>query len=275
MQSYKMRSYKLVEPPQGEGWDEVQEYLVGLFSDAWAGNYIKNHFARCVDDARRIHDLLGAGGSVLNIGGAPYIFEVAAQRLGLSTVSVDLDPQRHKDVVNSLSGEVIAGNIEDEKFRRGLSLHGYGAICLCEVFEHMRHDILSLLGDLNTAMEPGTILYLTTPNYYFAPRFLSMLLQRRSGPSPVKEWSKLIDIGHMGHVREYSLVEIEELIHHAGFKIDEIHVRNRYGSRSRPLLKRLASWALHRMPLFGQEFVVIARAAGGDAPSSSSPSTKS
>lgn len=263
-----MRSYKLIEVPTGEGWNELQEELAGLFSDSWAKKYIENHFARCVDDARRIDARLGDARCVLNIGGAPYIFEAAAQQLGMSVVSVDLDPDRHSDIVAALGVEVIPGDIEDVIFRRGLSLRGFGAVCLCEVFEHMRQDILSLLNDLNTAMDPGAILYLTTPNFYFAPRLFAMLRQRRSGPSPVREWSKLVDVGHMGHVREYSLVEIEELVLHAGFTIDEVILRNRRGGRSRSMLKRVIWSVIDRMPLFGQEIVVIARAAGRGGPAS-------
>ena len=93
--------------------------------------------------------------------------------------------------------------------------------------------IVATLSDIKKRKRPDAIVYLTTPNFFYAPRFLSALRQGRSGPSLVNEWRKLGELGHMGHVREYSRRELAELFEFTGFRVEHVGYRNSQESRGR------------------------------------------
>jgi hypothetical protein len=202
------------------------ERLRASFTDPWALNYITWHQRRCADDALRLARLV-PGGRILNVGGAPYIFEVAGQALGLRIRSLDIAPERHADVIAAFGLDVLKANFEQSEDRAAVPLGDFEAIVLCEIIEHMRIDLIATLDDVRNRMARSAIVYITTPNFYYAPRFVSMLSQR---------------------VREYSRRELEELFHHVGF-VSRCEMRN-----SSPLPKSLPGLAARWAPL-AKEFV--------------------
>lgn len=251
-------------PPTRLGHDEAQEIekLASLFAgNDWAQNYIRVHKHRCLDDARNVLALGGA--KVTNIGGAPYVFEALLQVNGLAPISIDLDPERHRSVITSMKMDVLAINIETDDISQDDVIANSDIVVLCEILEHLRIDLIGALSTLYKEMKPGALLYLTTPNFFYFRRFLKFMIERRSGPSLVDEWGKLQRLGHMGHVREYSKVELLELFEHVGFQVQSVRLRNR-DSRVRKtilgFLPSLFSLVLERtFQIFGQEFVFVLR----------------
>ena len=233
--------------------DATTARLRAAQTDPWAIHYCTHQALRCADDALRLA-ALKPGGRVLNVGGAPYLFEVCAGELGLRVDTLDIDPARHAAVIAEFGLNVQALDFEDAAARGTLDLAVYDVICLCEVFEHMRIDLIGMLADIRARMAPNAVVYLTTPNFYYAPRFLKMLRRGRSGPPVVSEWRKLGELGHMGHVREYARVELEELFAFTGFAA-ECAFRN-----SRPSGKPFAR-GLSRLDRFCQEFLFVLKAA--------------
>ncbi|QDU64530.1 hypothetical protein Pan216_54200 [Planctomycetes bacterium Pan216] len=79
---------------------------------SWLLNYTENHFDRIFWDVRQIEELRPK--SVLNIGGAPFIFEHLCNVLLPSSrcLSIDLDPSRFSTFVDRLGIDVIAANFE-------------------------------------------------------------------------------------------------------------------------------------------------------------------
>ena len=206
--------------------NQLQSLYRVFHGNEWATNYINTHKFRCYDDYINIQKI-AQGGKVLNVGGAPYIFETFFMEGDQSITSLDLDPDRHLLQIQKMNFNILKCDIECADSRKTLALSGYDVICLCEVFEHMRIDLISLVRFLYNNMDQGSYLYMTTPNYFFARTFIRRILSGRSGPSLVKEWSKLTDIGHMGHVREYSQKDLTELFLFVGFKLHDIRLRNR------------------------------------------------
>jgi hypothetical protein len=229
--------------------DAATARLKAAQTDPWAIHYCTHQALRCADDALRLA-ALHPGARELNVGGAPYLFEVCAAELGLSVDTLDIAPARHAAVIAEFGLNVRALDFENAAARGALDLAAYDVICLCEVFEHMRIDLIGMLTDIRARMAPHAVVYLTTPNFYYAPRFLPMLWRGRSGPSLVSEWRKLGELGHMGHVREYARVELEELFRFVGFTSD-FAFRN-----SRPTKKPVGRF-LARFDRFCQEFVVV------------------
>ena len=218
----------------------------------WAAQYALGHAGRCLWDARFLANHIG-NGRVLNIGGAPYVFEMILrhQRPDLELVTVDLDPDRFPGVEDALGIRVIQGNIESPDW--GLN-ETFDCIVFAEILEHMRIDLLGTLNRLRNQLEPDGTLYLTTPNGLSFLNIFHHFLQGRTGPPPIREWEKLGSLGHMGHVREYSLIEITELLTTCDFAIDKVIFRS----------QRDGNWPLRdllvrsRSSLAG-EIVIVAR----------------
>ena len=232
------------------------------FADEWAHFYIDNQKFRCFSDAKTISALAGDR-PILNIGGAPYLFEVIFLGLGGRVVSVDLDVERHAKVIAELELDVIPIDIEDSEQRERLDLSPFDLVCMCEIFEHMRIDLIGMLKYIFASMRPRSKLYVTTPNFFYLPNVATRLWGGRSGPHLVGEWGKLARLGHMGHVREYSAREVREIFEHVGFTTQQITYRNSYeiefAARSRRT--QLAVRAMKRLamarPGLAQEMVFL------------------
>lgn len=239
---------EISEAPFGERFHKLRQ----VSDSDWAQTYIGYHAARCAFDVRYLSRNF-QGSRILNVGGAPYIFEAAASATDLSVTTVDIDPGRHRGVVEALGLDVIEGDFENAAFREGLDLSSYDVICLCEIVEHFRLNLIGLLRSIKARKRDDTVLYVTTPNFYFAPRFATFMKQGRSGPPPVEEWRKLEELGHMGHVREYSKIEMEELFRFAGFEVADFFYRNSQPSKG-------LMGAISRMfDRFAQELVFVLR----------------
>lgn len=188
--------------------------------------YLNAHRTRCYDDVR-ILSSLGAGKKVINVGGAPYVFEVIAGAVGMRCTSVDIAPGNGAKIIEAFNLDVKQANIEREGEIKGLNLAEYDVILLCEVFEHLRLNVVGTIDEIFREMRPGAVLYLTTPNFYFFRNFLKRLMLDRSGPPVFEEWNKINTIGYMGHVREYSRSELIQLFQKIGFQRVSCNVRNR------------------------------------------------
>jgi SAM-dependent methyltransferase len=220
----------------------------------WAADYAFGHAGRCLWDARFLANHLRSG-RVLNIGGAPYLFEMIlrGERPDLELVSVDLAPDRFPGVEEALGIRVIQGNIESPAWRVDET---FDFIVFAEILEHLRIDLLGTLDRVRNLLNPEGILYLTTPNGLSFLNIFHHFLHGRTGPSPIAEWRKLGNLGHMGHVREYSLTEVGELLTSCGFVIDKTILRS----------QRNGNWLLRDLLIrtrsaFAGEIIIVARRA--------------
>lgn len=217
----------------------------------WANNYARMHAGRCLWDARFVGQRPIK--SCLNIGGAPYVFEyiIRKQFPHIQVTSLDIHPERFPNASSVLATRVISCNIEttvpalDEKF---------DMIVFTEMFEHLRIDILGTVKRIRELLEDGGQLYLTTPNGWGWTAWRLLYLRGRTGPYPVEEWSKLSRLGHMGHVRLYSLLELAEVLRHCGFSIQES------GYRSLRRHRGLRDVLMRVRPSCADEILVVAAA---------------
>ncbi len=214
----------------------MQELIEKTVSDEtllnWAKNYESFHLNRIEWDVNYVGNIKNCD-RILNIGGAPYIFEFKIRHDENSTViTLDLDPDRFSVLIDSLNIDVRKFNIETDDFiQLQEEIGNFDIVILCEIFEHLRIDIISTLKGIHSIMKNDGVLYLTTPNGLSLLALLRIFLSRRTGPSLVTEWRKLIDLGHMGHVREYSIKEVCEILTYCGFSIEKKIYRNvRFGN---------------------------------------------
>ncbi|MEJ0048615.1 MAG: methyltransferase domain-containing protein [Rhodospirillales bacterium] len=98
-------------------------------------------------------------------------------------------------------------------------------VVFTEIFEHLRIDIPGTMARVRDLLTDDGTLYLTTPNGLSLDAWRTRILRDRTGPPLPEEWSKLARLGHMGHVREYSATELEELLRYCGFAIEKRQYR--------------------------------------------------
>ena len=187
---------------------------------------------------------------------------MARIRPDVALVTLDLDVSRFPRAGEILGTKVMQVDIEriDPKITEGLGQ--FECVVFCEIFEHLRINILGTITALGSLVSPGGILYLTMPNGLGLSAWLTKYAKGRTGPDPVAEWRKLSDIGHMGHVREYSLREVRSVLEACGFAIDcyffrrQSAFRGTWRSRIRDMAQMVAT---NLVPSLGDEIVVVAR----------------
>jgi SAM-dependent methyltransferase len=228
----------------------------------WAEGYVQGHAGRLQWDV----DFLITNYSFvscLNVGGAPFLFEylISRSRPDVRLVSLDLNPLRFPRAAEILGTEVVEMDIEQANATSVAPLGQFQCLVFCEIFEHLRIDVLRTMKLLGQLMAPEGILYLTMPNGLGLSAWLTKFAQGRTGPDPVSEWRKLSQIGHMGHVREYSLREIQGVLEECGLRLDRYFFRRQSSFRgtSRSRIRDTAQVvATNLIPSLGDEIVVVA-----------------
>jgi len=205
-----------------------------------------------VNDLMRINEL-HRGGVMLEIGGYPFYFSMCLRRLGVDLTTVDLAPHRAQELIREESLRVVTCDIEREPLP--FEDHSVATVALCATFEHLRIDPFFSLEQMRRVLQPDGVLYLTTPNLYRLGNVLSFATGRGLAFDPIREYSKLRTVGHMGHVREYTAGEMCRFLAAAGFgavKVEKRATPSRHG--------KLVD-AVHRLlPAIRSELVVTGRA---------------
>jgi 2-polyprenyl-3-methyl-5-hydroxy-6-metoxy-1,4-benzoquinol methylase len=240
---------------------EIASFAGDIPLDGWISRYVRTQAGRLAFDVDYLihhHHFT----RVLNIGGAPFIFECLLRKAcpAMEIVSVDLGPQRFPRVESALGIRAVKLDIEDSDQGEFSKLGQFDCVVFAEVLEHMRRDLLSTVRRLASLLTPDGVLYVTTPNglgLYGVWERLNGL----TGSDPVLEWSKLETLGHMGHVREYSASEVRGMLEASGFTVIEQFYRHSISRRS--LKSRVAglvkSCVTRVLPFLGDELVFVAR----------------
>lgn len=258
------------------GWSRSQERLLSYLSalrelgagefEPWAERYARGGSVDRIQSD--IEHLLARHQPrrVLNVGGAPYIFEhlMRQARPGIEITTLDLDPDRFPHVEDRLGIAVRQIDIEAASGAEIAALGRFECIVFTEVFEHLRIDLLGTMARLRDLLTDDGVLYLSTPNGLGLNNVSRLYLRGRTGPSVVAEWSKLSRLGHMGHVREYSMCEVREVLTATGYRIEDAFYR--FGRRAGgSLAARAANAALsvltRLVPQTAGNMVLVARRA--------------
>jgi SAM-dependent methyltransferase len=215
------------------------------------------HRNRYRHDAQSVQSLY-RGGSLLEIGGAPFYLTAVLAQLGLPVTSVDLAPARGAAIIERYGLQVVSGDIEREPlpFADG----SQQCVVFNEVLEHLRVDPLFTLSQINRVLADDGVLMLTTPNLYAAQQIARYLTGRGLG-DPLAEFMKLRTLGHMGHIREYSHAEVLRLLDYSGFAVVSAAFNHyHYPKGKRGTLARLVFTVLPKR--FRTFQVVVARKRG-------------
>ncbi len=221
--------------------------------DAWCANYLKEHRLRLGADLDLVQAHVPAGARVLDAGAAPLVTTGALASLGFDVCAVDLGPDRFAGVIDRLGLDVRRCDIEREPLP--FDTGSVDAVVFNELFEHLRIDPIFTLEEVRRVLKPGGRLLLSTPNLR-SFRGIRNLLLRDEGHAVsggvYRQYEKLRTLGHMGHVREYTVTETTAFLERIGLVTEQVVYRGGHGRGLVGLGERLA-------PSFRPFFTVIAQ----------------
>jgi len=230
--------------PRGDSALLMKE-CAGAFSpdtsslSAWHQQYGGNHATRLAYDLDILRDFAPPGSKVLEIGSIPLIFTLAASRSGYAVTGCDLAPERYSSAIASLGLNISKCNAEVEPlpFADG----SFDVVVFNEIFEHLRINPIFTLGQVLRVLKPGATMMLSSPNLRSLEGVLNFLLRNRSYSccsDLYAEYQKLENLGHMGHVREYTTTEVIGFLEKVGFEITDIIFRGEYYSTPKRAITR-------------------------------------
>ncbi|HYE65336.1 MAG TPA: class I SAM-dependent methyltransferase [Pyrinomonadaceae bacterium] len=211
---------RLIEPHSPGEW-------LSVFRD-----YVRNHSKRIAFDVDFVRRYAAKGDKLLEFGSVPLLFTGALQRLGYDIQGVDIAPERFQTAIDQLGISVSKCNIETEPLP--FADASFDLAIFNELFEHLRINPIFTMREVLRVLRPGGILLLSTPNLRSLGGIRNFLLRNKSYSccgDMYGEYEKLRTIGHMGHVREYTTLEVSEFLGKIGFKVTEVIYRGGYESQ--------------------------------------------
>jgi SAM-dependent methyltransferase len=160
----------------------------------------------------------------------PPLLGAALARLGHDVVLVDHLPERFGSSSAALGLRCEKCDIEREPLP--FDSESVDVVVLHEVFEHLRIDLVHCVQEIARVLGPGGVLLLSTPNLTSARGLYNLAYRGRAeslNADPFVAFSKLRQIGHMGHVREYKTVEVCDFLGRCGLRPETLIFR---GGRS-------------------------------------------
>ncbi len=229
--------------------------------ESWLSDYARNHELRLAFDLDLVAATLAPGARILEVGSVPLLLTVALDLAGYDVTGVDLAPERFASTIARCGLEVARCNVEIEPLPFPTS--SFDAVLFNEIFEHLRVDPVFTLREVHRVCREGGSLLLSTPNLRSLRGLANFLIHGRAYSccgDPFTEYSKLHALGHMGHVREYTTVEVCEFFAAVGFAPRRLVYRGGYRSPAARLITR----AVPRLrPFFS---VVSVKEAGKPSP---------
>ena len=192
--------------------DDLKTYET---ANSWSLNYFKVQNKR-YEQQIRLFQQFYKDGPILEIGALPCHFTYYLQKLGYPVTGLDIAPERAQAFIDRHGLRVKQCNMETE--RLPFEDNHFHFIFFNEVFEHLRIDPISNLKELRRILHPDGHLMLSTPNLY-SVRNVKNLILGKGFDNPYRQFEKLHSLGHMGHVREYTLGQVKEFLVKTGFDV--------------------------------------------------------
>lgn len=255
-----MRTNERYEPP-AYAVDAIQSAATELSPSiskvaTWYDHYVKKQSTRIAHDLHWVETVVKPQGLIVDAGAAPYLLTLALKQKGYDVEGLDVEPDRFAEPIKQTGLTVRRCDIDNDAFP--YADETVDVVLLNEVFEHLRINPVGTMREIFRVLRPGGRLMLSTPNGLSLNRLAILLTKGTPGPNIYKEYSKLTDIGHMGHVREYAPREVEDLIEKIGFKTSHRIRRGSYYHLRPGLTGRIADGICMALPPLRQHFALIA-----------------
>jgi len=167
------------------------------------------------------------GLSVLDIGCGRYCpdLKIASQHgaslcVGLD-LGKDLSEEVPRDVVNYIQSDICISNLP---IRDG----SFDIAVMDSVIEHLQ-DPIKTLAQVHRVLAPGGVLVLVTPNQASLKNRIKLMLGG-SVYAPLSQWISTARVKKgersefVGHLREYTALEVDTMLEQAGFKTNHLRM---------------------------------------------------
>jgi len=235
--------------------DLIQSHAVE--NQNWITNYLRPlHKERILYDCILVDSLTkNQDAKILDMGSAPFYAALTLKKMGYDMKSTDIDPERFGALTEKINLNIVRCDFEKEKLP--FEDDSFDIILLSEVFEHLRIDLIFTISEIRRVLKPGGKFILSSPNFfeYFK---LKRLLFKGKTSEIFNAYKKLHDLGHMGHVREYTRNDVILFLEKMKFTIHDSHYRGIDPKKQNDSWQLLNHWAQRFFPFFRKWFVVIA-----------------
>ena len=198
--------------------------------ESWFSRYQRQHRVRFAADLTLVQSEVPPGAHLLEYGAVPLLMTAALTHLGYSVDALDIQPERFASSARHLGLEVQRCDVETEPVP--FPDQCFDAILFNELFEHLRIDPIFTLAEVHRVLRPGGRLFLSTPNLRSLRGLRNLLLHGRALTTQdgvYEQYEKLETLGHMGHVREYTVREVSEFLQRCGFDVQKVVFRGGHG----------------------------------------------
>mgnify|MGYP001814804939 CR=1 FL=1 len=193
---------------------------------SWTRSYVLGHSKRIALDVDIVCRYATKDDAILECGSIPPLLTASLKDLGYCVTGVDIDPSRFSQFIQSRELNVVRCDLESEIFP--FAEGQYDIIIFNEIFEHLRLNIIKTMKEVHRILKKDGILLLSTPNLRSVNGIMNFLFRNKSYsccPDIYQEYAKLEQIGHMGHVREYTTREVSEFLAKLDFKVETLLFR--------------------------------------------------
>ncbi|MGH7518037.1 MAG: class I SAM-dependent methyltransferase [Gemmatimonadales bacterium] len=186
-----------------------------------------------LDELLRLHPQGVTGLRVLDVGCGAGVLDLALAKLGARVTGVDRFEEYAPGADNQMGVESdIVARLRAhgvEVMRRDIATQGlpegadtYDLILFLAVIEHLHESPREVLEEIWRLLRPGGMVAITTPNHGWV-RTRLRLLAGRSANHPLSEWWRT---PFFGHVREYTLAELRQMLEWTGYEVRRATIGN-------------------------------------------------
>lgn len=188
----------------------------------WSKKYLHNHKNRYLHDIQLIKKNYEKG-KILELGSAPFHLTYILDQMEFSITGADITPERFNNFIETQKLDIVKCNVETEKLP--FENNTFHLILFNEIFEHLRINPIATLREINRVLHPDGTLILTTPSLY-SIRNVVHLIMGKGFDDPYEQFKRLEDIGHMGHVREYTGKQVKKFLLNTGFQSKSLQFKS-------------------------------------------------
>jgi 2-polyprenyl-3-methyl-5-hydroxy-6-metoxy-1,4-benzoquinol methylase len=224
--------------------------------EGWYKQYSNSQKKRLSYDIDYVERFASKGAKILEFGSVPPLFTSALARLGYDVVGLDLKPDRFQTAISREKIKIEQVDFETEKLP--FEDNSFDVAIFNEVFEHLRINPIFTLREVHRVLKKDGQLMLSTPNLMSWKGWYNFVFKGKLAPNIFQEYMKLEELGHMGHVRLYSPIEVIQFLKEIGLKVEVIIHRGEWQSPS----DRKRYWGnkfLKIFPKYRTFFSVVAR----------------
>ena len=197
----------------------------------WVGAYYEQHKSRLLQDFEIIEEHVDKDSDLVEVGGAPFLLSVALGDAGYKLDCFDIDPERFENISNACDISIVKFDIENDDTDNFNDK--YDVVIMNEVFEHLRVNLNSTMKKILILGKSDSLLIMSTPNLKSLKGIYNYVFKGKAyscASDIYDEYEKIIKIGHMGHVREYTVCEVESYLKKVGYKNIKKIYRGKYNN---------------------------------------------